>query len=287
MKKSIQYFYIFSKLTTSLFLLLIVLILGFALVKSYKKIDNEVVDLETTFNSFSNEILNNNNNKYIILNEKINEINNNLKNNQSLISREKYEKDIQNLINLNNELNKKIDNLINKRSLSLNNNKNKKITDFEEQVSSLINLIIIKYKDGKDTNQEFTQLEKILHPNKYEILYKINIIKLNKFYGLNNLKKEFDIATKELVNAEFTPSNKNLVLNFIFKFIDVRPNDLNIYQKKELNLIMEAKKNLEKEDLGISLEVILKLDKNQKYFNKWIKQVNIYLSFINEIHKVI
>ena len=119
-------------------------------------------------------------------------------------------------------------------------------------------------------------------------LYKsINIIKLKNFLGIVNLKNEFDTATKKYIDSKFLNSNKNSVLKFLFNFITISPSNLTIYEKEELNLLMNARKDLEKEDLSSSLKIILNLDKNKQFFNKWINQVDIYLDFINEIQKVI
>jgi hypothetical protein len=293
MKKTIQYFYIFSKLTTSLVLIFIIFIMGYALISSYRNIDNEVTKIDNRNNSISNEIIQNKN-KFVSLSQQIDgiklEINvfkKKLENYKKEIHNQEYKNDIENLYTLNNELKKTI-NKINKNLLiGTNNNIENKNLSLQKQISSAVNFIILKYKGGKNIDEEILYLEKIIPSNKIKNLEKINIIKLQKFYGFANLNNEFDMATTKLVNSEFVPSNKNLVLNFLLKFITIKPSNLNVYEKKDLNLLMNAKKTLRNEDLKSSLKIILKLGKNKKYFNKWIDQVNIYLDFIDEIEKVI
>ncbi|MDC0226840.1 hypothetical protein OAK12_01865, partial [Alphaproteobacteria bacterium] len=71
MSKYMDYFYIFSKLTTSIVLILIIIILGYSLVNSYQGIDKASIKLNTKIDSLSN--LNTNNKKEVIsLNNKIN-----------------------------------------------------------------------------------------------------------------------------------------------------------------------------------------------------------------------
>jgi len=48
-----HYFYIFSKLTTSIVLTLIIIAMGYALLKSYQGVDNVAINLESRFNSLS------------------------------------------------------------------------------------------------------------------------------------------------------------------------------------------------------------------------------------------
>ena len=288
MKRIIEYFYIFSKLTTSLVLIIIIFIMGYALLRSYKNIDKDVVGLENDYDMLSSGLVQNINN-FKILDEQINQINlnidqinKNLEKYDPSITEEKYRNDINNLINLNKELENKIDNFI----------KNQLINDVaadtsNNQVLSVINLIIIKYKNGENFDQEFSYLETIIPIEKIEILEKINIIKLKNFLGFTNLKNEFDTATKEYINSKFLNSNKNSVIKFLFNFITISPSNLTIYEKEELNLLMSAKKDLEKEDLNSSLKIILSLDTNQQFFDKWINQVNIYLDFINQIQRAV
>ena len=288
MKRIIEYFYIFSKLTTSLVLIIIIFIMGYALLRSYKNIDKDVVGLENDYDMLSSGLVQNINN-FKILDEQINQINlnidqinKNLEIHDPSITEEKHRNDINNLINLNKELENKIDNFI----------KNQLINDVaadtsNNQVLSVINLIIIKYKNGENFDQEFSYLETIIPIEKIEILEKINIIKLKNFLGFTNLKNEFDTATKEYINSKFLNSNKNSVIKFLFNFITISPSNLTIYEKEELNLLMSAKKDLEKEDLNSSLKIILSLDTNQQFFDKWINQVNIYLDFINQIQRAV
>ena len=77
MMKVSQYFYIFSKFTTSLILLLLVFILGYALYNSYQNVDKAHNNLDTSLLKFSEKI-----NQNI---DKLNTIENNLSLNRKSI----------------------------------------------------------------------------------------------------------------------------------------------------------------------------------------------------------
>ena len=62
MTKITEYFYIFSKLTTSLVLFLIIIVMGYAFFKSYQGIDDNNVNLENKISSLSSDVMLNYNN---------------------------------------------------------------------------------------------------------------------------------------------------------------------------------------------------------------------------------
>ena len=62
MTKITEYFYIFSKLTTSLVLFLIIIVMGYAFFKSYQGIDDNNVNLENKLSSLSSDVMLNYNN---------------------------------------------------------------------------------------------------------------------------------------------------------------------------------------------------------------------------------
>ena len=59
MNKFNEYFYIFSKLTTSLVLIIIIIIMGYALYLSYEKADNSNNILDTKFQLLTNKLQDN------------------------------------------------------------------------------------------------------------------------------------------------------------------------------------------------------------------------------------
>ena len=287
-----HYFYIFSKLTTSIVLTLIIIAMGYALLKSYQGVDNVAINLESRFNSLSEMVLQNNKN-YLNLGKQINqtenkisEIKNILTDRQSIINQSKYEKDINNLININKKLENKITQIA-KKLEAVNYNDLNPQNNLDDQINSLVDIIFIKFKNGDNVINEISYLENLLPNNKKESFEKLYLIEFKNFYGLQNLKDEFNISVKRYINLNFLKDKKNSVLNFLFKFVVIKPNDLSVFENEELNILMSAKKLMEKEDIKNALSQIMRIDNNQAIFLKWINQAEIYLEFKNEIEKVI
>lgn len=292
MTKITEYFYIFSKLTTSLVLFLIIIVMGYAFFKSYQGIDDNNVNLENKISSLSSDIMINYNNFEKIV-KKINDTDKSIDEIKKILLQKdtdtknaNYKEDIENLIKLNEELQKQVDKL----TLNLKNIDNEVNTDSRSiesrQIPTLIKLIFIKYENGESVRNEILLLEDLLQPNKEEIFEKISLLELKKFYGFKNLEKIFDDLAREYVKTKFAKNNQNYVINFLLKFVSIQPSNLTIYENEDLNILMRAKKNLEIGNIQQSLDQILLIKENDMFFTEWVEQVKIYLEFKSLIEKV-
>ena len=72
----------------------------------------------------------------------------------------------------------------------------------------------------------------------------------------------------------------------MFRYVTIKPNDLEIYEDNDLNIILKAKQHLDLEEYNESLKQILILDPSGKYFKKWIDQLTLFLEFELTIMKV-
>ena len=292
MTKITEYFYIFSKLTTSLVLFLIIIVMGYAFFKSYQGIDDNNVNLENKISSLSSDIMINYNNFEKIV-KKINDTDKSIDEIKKILLQEdtdtknaNYKEDIENLIKLNEELQKQVDKL----TLNLKNINNEVNNDSRSiesrQIPTLIKLIFIKYENGESVRNEILLLEDLLKPNKEEIFEKISLLELKKFYGFKNLEKIFDDLAREFVKTKFAKNNQNYVINFLLKFVSIQPSNLTMYENEDLNILMRAKKNLEIGNIQQSLDQILLIKENDMFFTEWVEQVKIYLEFKSLIEKV-
>ena len=292
MTKITEYFYIFSKLTTSLVLFLIIIVMGYAFFKSYQGIDDNNVNLENKISSLSSDVMLNYNNFEKIV-KKINDTDKSIDEIKKILLQKdtdtknaNYKEDIENLIKLNEELQKQVDKL----TLNLKNIDNEVNTDSlsieSRQIPTLIKLIFTKYENGESVRNEILLLEDLLKPNKEEIFEKISLLELNKFYGFKNLEKIFDDSAREFVKTKFAKNNQNYVINFLLKFVSIQPSNLTIYENEDLNILMRAKKNLEIGNIQQSLDQILLIKENDIFFVEWVEQVKIYLEFKSLIEKV-
>ena len=292
MTKITEYLYIFSKLTTSLVLFLIIIVMGYAFFKSYQGIDDNNVNLENKISSLSSDVMLNYNNFEKIV-KKINDTDKSIDEIKKILLQKdtdtknaNYKEDIENLIKLNEELQKQVDKL----TLNLKNIDNEVNTDSRSiesrQIPTLIKLIFIKYENGESVRNEILLLEDLLQPNKEEIFEKISLLELKKFYGFKNLEKIFDDLAREFVKTKFAKNNQNYVINFLLKFVSIQPSNLTIYENEDLNILMRAKKNLEIGNIQQSLDQILLIKENDMFFTEWVEQVKIYLEFKSLIEKV-
>ena len=292
MTKITEYFYIFSKLTTSLVLFLIIIVMGYAFFKSYQGIDDNNVNLENKISSLSSDVILNYNNFEKIV-KKINDTDKSIDEIKKILLQKdtdtknaNYKEDIENLIKLNEELQKQVDKL----TLNLKNIDNEVNTDSHSiesrQIPTLIKLLFIKYENGESVRNEILLLEDLLQPNKEEIFEKISLLELKKFYGFKNLEKIFDDLAREFVKTKFAKNNQNYVINFLLKFVSIQPSNLTIYENEDLNILMRAKKNLEIGNIQQSLDQILLIKENDMFFTEWVEQVKIYLEFKSLIEKV-
>ena len=292
MTKITEYFYIFSKLTTSLVLFLIIIVMGYAFFKSYQGIDDNNVNLENKISSLSSDVMLNYNNFEKIV-KKINDTDKSIDEIKKILLQKdtdtknaNYKEDIENLIKLNEELQKQVDKL----KLNLKNIDNEVNTDSRSiesrQIPTLIKLIFIKYENGESVRNEILLLEDLLKPNKEEIFEKISLLELKKFYGFKNLEKIFDDLAREFIKTKFAKNNQNYVINFLLKFVSIQPSNLTIYENEDLNILMRAKKNLEIGNIQQSLDQILLIKENDMFFTEWVEQVKIYLEFKSLIEKV-
>ena len=292
MTKITEYFYIFSKLTTSLVLFLIIIVMGYAFFKSYQGIDDNNVNLENKISSLSSDVMLNYNNFEKIV-KKINDTDKSIDEIKKILLQKdtdtknaNYKEDIENLIKLNEELQKQVDKL----TLNLKNINNEVNTDSRSiksrQIPTLIKLIFIKYENGESVRNEILLLEDLLQPNKEEIFEKISLLELKKFYGFKNLEKIFDDSARGFVKTKFAKNNQNYVINFLLKFVSIQPSNLTIYENEDLNILMRAKKNLEIGNIQQSLDQIFLIKENDIFFTEWVEQVKIYLEFKSLIEKV-
>ena len=291
MSKIMQCFYIFSKLTTSLVLLFIIIIMGYALLKSYKKVDSLSKGLEFSLKPMNDSISNNIGN-YLSLEEKLNNTETKVNEIKMILDKEissknenTYKEEIKDLLKLNTLLQSQI-NEISSNLTKYQNNKNVNLLkENNTHTLSLKELIIMKYKNGDNIKDELIYLENSLE-DKSISFEKLYAIEFKKFYGLNNLYKEFNLSSKNYVNNKFSNKNRNSILSFLFKFISIRPNNIDIYDNEELNTLTQSKKFIEKGDIDNALKKILIINSEKIFFSKWIIQAEIYLEFITAIEKV-
>jgi len=263
--------------------------MGYALVKSYKNIDDDPNIVGEKISAFSKKInlnivnLNNISKRLDKQNISISEIKELLLNKQQKNS--DNDAQVKNLFMLNEE----IQNQLQAINLKLLNLEKQSVTETSKNknLNSIYKIAFIKYKNGESILEELALIEELSPSVKNYIFEKLRLLEINKFYGIKNLRNDFDKTTKKIIKKKYLNDNQNSIINFIFNFVTITPNSLSNYENKEVNILMSAKKALEDEEIGKALNFILKVTDSQKFFETYIDQSQIYLEYISELEKVI
>ena len=284
MLKFADLFYIFTKLITIVVLIVLLGITGYALFQSYKGVDvvsdnfdKKFLQMTSNINLHSSDL--NELKNTVIENKKklssfINKISN-LNNNEE----EQLEKSILKLIKEIDEIKKQID------LMSLNKNNSNKKNNYEQK-NSLKNLILLKFNNGQVTNNEIQLLESIISNPSSQKFEKLYLLDSKNFIGIEKLKDKFNLQLESYVKDSFLNDNQSLVIKFLSKYIDIRPGNLNVYEDKDLNILLRAKNHFESGEFLDSLNQIIILENNQFFFKDWLIQINLLLDFQKTLEKV-
>ena len=294
MKKTLDYLYIFSKLSTSFILLFILIIFGYFFYLSFKnqetsnndqlelinklnqnvenlsKLSKKIEITENSLDQLKTSIQNISNSdqskEVVLLNKKIEELDLGLKN--ILV-------DLQEIKTLNiSESNKTPANNI----LTPVIDKNKK---------EIIRLINYKFENNLDFTEELDILQNFDNSNNQHIYEKINLIRLKNFRGNEFLKdiysQELDIYLKE----KFNQNSLNFISKSLMSFVKIKPSKTNNIKSNETLLLKEISTLLEEKNYKTSYTQIITLDSYATYFKETINQIQIANDFKELINTTI
>ena len=292
MSKFADFFYIFSKFATSLVLFILLIFTAYALYKSYAGVDNISLEFDDRLNVISNEIKKNST-KIFDYENSINENKNFLREIKKDILQKDYEEKILSLENQNKLLLKqiaKINDSLSKLKITENTNLNTNFNNLKnnnKQILSLKEMILLKYKEGRDVKREIEMLENFALKTPLNIFEKLYLIQSKNFYGKEKLIVEFNLSLEKYVKHKFIIKNQNSVIGFLFKYINIKPNNLSIYENADLNILIRAKKNLEIEEYENSLNQVMSLnDDSTNFFETWVNQIRMLIDLNKYLSKV-
>jgi len=293
MSKFTDFFYIFSKFATSLVLFILLIFTAYALYKSYVGVDNISLEFEDRLNLISNGIKKNST-KIFNYENSINENKNFLIEIKKNLLQKNYEEKILNLEKQNKLLLKqitKINDSLSKLNITENTNFDTNANNLRnnniKQILSLKEMILLKYKEGNDIKREVEMLENFALNTPLNIFEKIYLIQSKNFYGKEKLIVEFNLSLEKYVKHKFIMKNQNSVIGFLFKYINIKPNNLNIYENADLNILIRAKKHLEIEEYENSLNQVMSLnDDTTNFFGTWVSQIKMLIDLNKNLSKV-
>ena len=290
MSKFIGYFYIFSKLLTSIVLLMVITLMGYLLFRSYQDVDQVNNEFKTEIDELTNSINKNTisldtiQKKININNQSIVDLNNSLTSNK--------EKEID-MLAMKEQVDalffqyKELETILREKKININENTKQK-NEFSQntnQVNSIIELILIKYSNGEEISKELSFLEKNVL-NKKQNFEKIYFLETKKFYGLEKLNKLFDEQSEIFIKKTYLKNNQNSIIAFLSQFVFIKPANLSNYENDNLNTLLRASQYMKSKELDKSLNQIKKIENYGIFFDKWINQVEIYLNFKSEIERI-
>jgi len=188
MSRFASYFYLFSKLSVTLTFFFIIVFMGYALVKSYKNIDDDPNIVGEKISAFSKKInlnivnLNNISKRLDKQNINIGEIKELLLNKQQKNS--DNDAQVKKLFMLNEEIQNQLQTinliLLNLQKKSVN------IIPQNKNLNSIYKISFIKYKNGESILEEFTLMEELSASTKNYIFVKLRLLDINNFYSKKN-----------------------------------------------------------------------------------------------------
>ena len=294
MKKTLEYLYIFSKLSTSFILLFILIIFGYFFYLSFKNQETSNNDQLELINKLNQNVEN-----LSKLSKKIEITENSL---------DQLKTSIQNITNSDQSkevviLNKKIEELdLGLKSIvvdlqeikTLNISESNKIPAnniltpvIDKNKKEIIRLINYKFENNLDFTEELDILQNFDDSNNQHIYEKINLIRLKNFRGNEFLKdiysQELDIYLKE----KFNQNSLNIISKSLMSFVKIKPSKINNIKNNKTLLLKEISTLLEEKNYKTFYTQIITLDGYETYFKETINQIQIANDFKELINTTI
>ena len=265
MKKIFENIYLFSKLTTSLILFIVIIVMGYFFYTSYQNQFQISLEKKSQESKFQEDINNNS--------AQIKNISANLKSNKILLSQiEKLIKEnkLDNNIKKNDELNtvfediqikiKNLSDAVKSIRLEINQIDNlktsveeNKINLYDKSIKDLKDLIIIKYENNLDFENELNSLENIITPNKKIFIDKIRVISRKPYKGHYFLEDQFQIEMENYIKSKIEKKANSFLYKIILPYIKIEPNQQSkIISNDSLLLISIKQLNKEKKNSRIT-----------------------------------
>ena len=301
MKKIFESIYLFSKLTTSIVLFAALIIMGYFFYTSYKNQDKAYLEKISQDNKFEEEI-NNNSAQIKIISENFvkNQVllsqiekllkNNPLKNDSSFTINEELKIVLEGIKKNINTLSKEIksikveiDQFDDFKTIEDNNTN---ILN-EKSINDLLSLILIKYENNLDFEDELNLLEKIILPNRDIFIEKIRVIARKPYKGHYFLEDQFQLEMENYIKNKIEKNNSNFLYKIILPYVKIEPSQYNKIKSSDSLLLINIKKLIKEKKIDESIEKLKLLDEYENYFFNTIEQSKIYIEFNKNLLELI
>ena len=291
MKNFVDYFYIFSKISTSLFLLSALLFLGYFFYTGYKN-QEDVYENQVYIDKRLQDSVNENNNKIQEISKKLNSSDKSLQEIQKLVktinnkqSTNNKNNELQlmlinldeNLLALSLEVKKLKDQINNNNDIIINDNLNN--TYINNQKKDLIKLIIIKFKNNIKFDEELNYLEKISDKNKIHLFEKINILINQGYKGKQYTEKIFQEESGNYIRNKINKKTNNFISKVVLPYISIKPSQEINLKDENLLYIKHIESLIKDEEYKKSIDKIKLINNYDLYYIDTSKQLQIAFDF--------
>ena len=291
MKKIFDSFYVLSKFSLSLVLLICVFFLIYLLYTNYQnedEVSKTQLELESELRANINE-----NSEYIKnISDEILETKTALKNVEKIITENLKKESNVNLKDINKSialLNKNFNILTSEISTLKNKNIENKTKNnpelINQSIREVIELIKIKYENNSNFDRELRYLESILGNDSAPYLEKISILKNNKYKGHIFLEQKFndevDLYLKNMVKESYSIFN-----NIFLPYINLSPTSENTIVDNEILVLEEIKFYIKNRNIIKAYNSMNKIEKYEYFFQVSSNEMKNYNNFMLEISEI-
>ena len=285
MKNIVQKFYLFSKLSFSISLLFILILIGYLFYKSYSTLSTSENKEAIQKGNLQNSI-NLNASKIEKIEILLSENNQKLKNIFDILDKKNENINSDNILK---EIQKDFMNIksdLKKIQFDLENNKEAKEQSTKSNIDeiniiSIAELIKLKFENGNDFSNELELLSKILGNERAQIAEKLYLVNNNNFLGSGLLLSIFKKETNDYISANFI--NKNKLIETILPYIEIQPSKSKELSDSRLIIIDNILTQLENKKYLEAVNSIKSIDENNNFFISTMQQLSIAVEFKNAI----
>ena len=296
MKKFLEYFYLFSKLTTVLVLFLALIGIGFVFYKTYTN-QNKTAKLKDTQNNNLTQQINKNYSEIKSIESKLN------KSQQSIIRLIKdLEKKSSKIIN--QEYNSDLENSINTITQSLSELSNE-ILLIKKQINSnvvnlpdenyklknskidIIKIIKNKYENNFSFDDELELLQSLSPSSKKIYFEKIRIDILKKFKGYSDLELMFEEEMENFIKENLIKKSKNIFYKTVLLYVDIEPSSESITHDENVSLLIEIKKSIKEKNINKAYNKLLLINDYKTKFPNTHSEILKYIEFNKTLKELI
>ena len=292
MKKLFENIYLFSKFSSSIILLLCIIGILYIFLLNYQK-ENSISKNKINFEEEIKTVINKNT-------EQINKISNNINLNEKFLS--EIKKDLNNLHSQNKEnnlteivtsiktlnenfllLSKEIENIKNINLKTQNSNVKNNEVNSNKGINEIIDLILIKYENSLNFEQELVYLSNVVGENKITIIEKLYILSTDAFNGYVYLNKIFDDEVNMYIKKRLTDNEDSFFKKIILPYLDVSPTTENLITDDAILKIKEIKRNINNKKIDNAFKNLITIKNYNIIFQTTSSEIDKYLKFKNEL----